>query len=36
LVLQRSKRVEGFMICHHYCNEPMRCPSCVRRFWLLG
>ena len=19
--------------CHHYCNEPLRCPECVRRFW---
>ena len=18
---------------HHYCNKPMRCPSCIRRFW---
>jgi hypothetical protein len=21
------------MVCHHYCNEPLRCPECVRRFW---
>jgi len=19
--------------CHHYCNEPLRCPSCNKRFW---
>lgn len=19
--------------CHHYCNNPLRCPECVRRFW---
>lgn len=19
--------------CHHFCNEPLRCPTCVRRFW---
>ena len=19
--------------CHHFCNEPLRCPSCIRRFW---
>lgn len=17
----------------HYCNEPLRCPHCIRRFW---
>jgi hypothetical protein len=22
------------MRCHHYCNEPLRCPECVRRFWM--
>lgn len=21
------------MTCHHYCNAPLRCPTCVRRFW---
>lgn len=21
------------MRCHHYCNEPLRCSECVRRFW---
>lgn len=21
------------MRCHHYCNEPLRCPECVKRFW---
>lgn len=21
------------MVCDHYCNEPLRCPSCIRRFW---
>jgi hypothetical protein len=21
------------MLCHHYCNEPLRCPECIRRFW---
>jgi hypothetical protein len=21
------------MNCHHYCNEPLRCPECIRRFW---
>jgi hypothetical protein len=21
------------MTCHHYCNEPLRCPTCIRRFW---
>jgi hypothetical protein len=21
------------MRCHHYCNEPLRCPECQRRFW---
>lgn len=21
------------MKCHHYCNEPTRCPHCIRRFW---
>jgi len=21
------------MVCHHYCNEPLRCPECIRRFW---
>jgi len=21
------------MECHHYCNEPLRCWSCIRRFW---
>ena len=19
--------------CHHYCNNPLACPECVRRFW---
>lgn len=18
----------------HFCNEPLRCPECVRRFWI--
>jgi hypothetical protein len=22
------------MVCDHYCNEPLRCPVCIRRFWL--
>lgn len=21
------------MICDHYCNAPLRCPTCIRRFW---
>jgi hypothetical protein len=21
------------MRCDHYCNEPLRCPECNRRFW---
>lgn len=21
------------MVCNHYCNEPMRCPECAKRFW---
>ena len=21
------------MKCQHYCNAPLRCPECVRRFW---
>ena len=21
------------MICHHYCNNPLACPECVKRFW---
>lgn len=21
------------MRCHHYCNNPLACPECVRRFW---
>jgi hypothetical protein len=21
------------MVCDHYCNEPLRCPTCIRRFW---
>lgn len=22
------------MKCHHFCNEPLRCPECIRRFWV--
>jgi hypothetical protein len=22
------------MTCDHYCNESLRCPSCIRRFWV--
>lgn len=21
------------MQCHHYCNEPLHCSECIRRFW---
>lgn len=21
------------MKCHHYCNNPLRCPECIKRFW---
>ena len=21
------------MVCHHYCNDPLTCPECIRRFW---
>lgn len=21
------------MVCHHYCNNELRCPECIRRFW---
>jgi hypothetical protein len=21
------------MICDHYCNNPIACPTCTRRFW---
>ena len=21
------------MECHHFCNNPLRCPECAKRFW---
>lgn len=21
------------MVCDHFHNEPIRCPTCIRRFW---
>jgi len=24
---------DNVTMCHHYCNEPLRCPECIRRFY---
>ncbi len=27
------RRVQAQATCHHFCNNPMACPECVRRFY---